>query len=78
MDCEWNEWQNGTCSNTCGNGTMTNNRTKKVEAAHGGQECPGSSNVTEGCNIEECPGNMYLHKNCINLVMLKVLNCIMH
>ena len=56
VDCEWDAWQNGTCSESCGDGIRTNTRTKKVEAAYGGEGCSGSSNVKELCNIAECPG----------------------
>ena len=35
---------------------MTITRTRKVEASNGGMECSGSSNITQDCNVEECPG----------------------
>ena len=56
MDCEWAEWEIGECNEDCGGGTRTNVRTPKVKAANGGTECQGSSNITESCNIQECPG----------------------
>ena len=56
VDCEWEDWQIGGCSKTCGGGTRTNTRGVKITAAHGGDECSGSSNITESCNIMECPG----------------------
>ena len=74
MDCEWTEWQNGTCSVTCGDGTLINTRTRRVEAEHGGEECSGSSNMTESCNITVCPGNMYFHKYNRPLMQMNVLN----
>ena len=56
VDCEWDDWQLGKCSKTCGGGSRTNTRTPKVDAAHGGEECNGASNITESCNTQECPG----------------------
>ena len=56
MDCEWDEWKLGECSKTCGGGERTNTRDTKVRAAHGGDECSGSSTVNEPCSVEECPG----------------------
>lgn len=56
VDCEWNDWQNGECDQPCGGGFLTNTRTPKVDAQHGGDKCTGSSTVTESCNVHECPG----------------------
>ena len=56
VDCEWDEWQTGLCSKTCGGGLQTNTRTEKVSQKHGGKECSGSASVEESCNTQECPG----------------------
>ena len=56
VDCEWDDWQIGECSEECGGGVRTNTRTQKVEADHGGKECQGSFSITESCNVHECPG----------------------
>jgi hypothetical protein len=56
VHCQWDEWKVGECSKTCGGGLKTNTRQPSVTANHGGQECSGSSKVTESCNIQECPG----------------------
>ena len=53
------EWQIGECSLTCGGGTRTNTRKEKVSANHGGDECHGLTNITESCNVDECPGKNY-------------------
>ena len=57
INCEWNEWQIGECSKTCGGGTRSNNRTKNVEEMHGGV-CEGESTVNEPCNTQDCPGSI--------------------
>ena len=52
----------GACSKTCGGGMRTNIRELKflAESAEELQDlhesCAGSSNITESCNIQECPG----------------------
>ena len=56
VHCEWNDWEIGTCSKPCGGGSRTNTRTQKVSAAHGGNECNGTTSVDESCNVQECPG----------------------
>ena len=55
VDCKWDEWQIGECSKSCGGGSQTNTRMKKVEEADGGA-CMGSDTVTVSCNVQECPG----------------------
>ena len=57
VDCEWNDWINGTCTKSCGRGTRTNTRTKKVPAAYGGEQCDGVAAIEESCNVQKCPGN---------------------
>ena len=54
IDCEWNEWQIGGCTTSCGKGYRTKSRTKKVEEANGGT-CDGESTVHELCNSDPCP-----------------------
>ena len=60
VHCEWKDWVFGECSKTCGGGTTINNRTEKVSAKHGGDECDGASLVEESCNIQECPGKNFV------------------
>ena len=57
VDCVWSEWQNASCSNSCGFGWMLRTRNKTTEAAHGGKECDGENSVNITCNTRECPGN---------------------
>ena len=56
VDCEWDEWEVGECSKSCGGGTRTNSRKPSIDAEHGGEDCSGSSIVSESCNVQECPG----------------------
>lgn len=56
VDCEWDEWKIGECSLTCGGGIQIKSRRFKIVAANGGNECEGSSNYTQDCNLQECPG----------------------
>ena len=54
VQCEWNDWQIGPCSKTCGGGTRINHRTKKTEEANGGN-CEGEATIEEVCNAQVCP-----------------------
>ena len=54
VQCEWNEWQIGECSQTCGGGTRTDSRTKKTEEANG-VICIGDKTKQEVCNAQDCP-----------------------
>ena len=54
IDCEWNEWQTGGCTTSCGKGYRTKSRTKKVEEANGGT-CDGEGTEHELCNSGPCP-----------------------
>ena len=60
MDCEWSDWEMGGCSVTCGEGTRTNTRTKKVDEANGGV-CIGEPTAEENCNDQDCPGKTVLY-----------------
>ena len=66
VDCEWDDWQVGVCDKTCGGGLLTKTRIPKVNEQNGGEECTGRSNVTESCNIQECPGKIIVitQENC--------------
>ena len=64
VNCIWNKWEVGECSKTCAGGKRKITRDKKIESAYGGLECSGPSNITEDCNVEQCPG---APKNFINL-----------
>ena len=56
VDCEWNEWINGTCPVSCGGGVRTNNRTIKNLESDGGASCVGDPSIIESCNEQGCPG----------------------
>ena len=57
IDCEWNEWQIGGCTASCGKGYRTKSRTKKVEEANGGT-CDGESTEHELCTSAPCPSKL--------------------
>ena len=57
IDCEWNEWQIGGCTTSCGKGYRTKSRTKKVEEANGGT-CDGESTEHELCTSAPCPSKL--------------------
>ena len=64
VDCEWNEWSNPPCSQTCG-GLRLKTRTKKVQETNGGT-CKGSLKEMEACGEAECIGSFtsrYLHND---------------
>ena len=60
VDCEWDEWNIGECDKSCGGGIRTNTRVLKVNEQHGGVKCSGASNVSESCNIQECPSTLII------------------
>ena len=67
VDCEWDEWTNGTCSKSCGGGLMTRTRKPKRDAAHGGKNCTGDPRIHESCNVQECPGKFNVNVPHINI-----------
>ena len=54
VDCEWNEWVIGECSEECGDGTQTMTRTIKANEEFGGKPCEGEASIEEQCFIKEC------------------------
>jgi len=54
VDCEVSEWTWGTCSKTCGSGTITKTRTIITQPAGNGKACPVLEK-TEPCNTDPCP-----------------------
>ncbi|CAC5388602.1 unnamed protein product [Mytilus coruscus] len=52
----WSDWENSTCSVTCGEGTVTINRTcNNPVPSGGGNNCSGDSIDTASCNQGVCP-----------------------
>ena len=74
VDCTWASWNSWSiCTNSCGGGTRTKNRTKSVTEAYGGA-CQGNATETQFCNEQKCPGKNTSHRfdnTCIKI--LKVL-----
>ena len=78
IDCEWNEWQTGGCTTSCGKGYRTKSRTKKVEEANGGT-CDGEGTEHELCNSGPCPGKQsklnFMHIYPVSRKLLSVCCC---
>ena len=60
VNCEWNHWINGECSETCGGGTRTRFRTKKLEEKFGGI-CLENATHIEECNTQSCSSMKHCH-----------------
>ena len=59
VDCQWNDWNIGECSVSCGGGTKKSTRSKRVVEKYGGSSCAGNSTKEENCNGHHCPGMNY-------------------
>ena len=57
VDCKWGDWSFGECSKSCGGGIRLDTREKVIKVLNGGKDCSGPSNITENCNIHDCPGD---------------------
>nr|XP_022332685.1 coadhesin-like isoform X2 [Crassostrea virginica] len=57
VDGGWSAWSSfSTCSTSCGTGTKYRSRTcTNPQPQHGGQECHGSSKITQHCRSSHCP-----------------------
>ena len=59
----WSDWSCGACSEDCGGGTLSCNRTCNNPAPScGGATCAGSSTMTEACNTDPCADYLPLGK----------------
>ena len=72
VHCEWNGWNVGQCSVSCGYGTRHNTRTKRVHEKDGGS-CSGSSSETVSCFERECPGTYITNSSQTASQILKVI-----
>jgi len=55
-DCIWDDWRSwGSCSVTCGVGTMRRYRGKKQDSQFGGALCVGNATLEASCVDQECP-----------------------
>lgn len=56
VDCVWSAWNEwSSCSETCGDGSRSQERSVEQESANGGR-CEGQPQKIEGCKIKDCPG----------------------
>ncbi|VDI72859.1 Hypothetical predicted protein [Mytilus galloprovincialis] len=56
VDGGWSDWENSTCSVTCGDGTVNMNREcNNPVPSGGGNNCSGKSTNMDSCNLGECP-----------------------
>ena len=55
VDCVWDEWVTGTCSQTCGDGVLVDTRRKLQEEMFGGLACEGEPTRQTNCSIAPCP-----------------------
>jgi len=56
VNCEWTEWGAwADCTRTCGGGRSSRSRLRALEAANGGQDCPGGAVEQRACGTEGCP-----------------------
>lgn len=74
VDCRWGDWNFGECSKSCGGGVRFDTREKLIKALNGGKDCSGPSNITENCNIHDCPGD-HLYSKLMPILSIKVCNC---
>ena len=54
VDCQWGDWIQGECSESCGGGVQTNNREKLTIELFGGEPCQGEATEEKECNVHEC------------------------
>lgn len=55
-DCVWGEWvDEGSCSVTCGGGSVQQRRSIDTEAQNGGKLCFGCEEQIIACNVDACP-----------------------
>ena len=57
VDCEWTafgDWSD--CSKPCNSGLQSRERTVKIEAENGGENCTGLALVDRVCNVHNCAG----------------------
>ena len=61
VDGGWSSWTNGSCSKTCGGGTLTaTRRCDNPTPTCLGKKCSGLSDHQTPCNTHCCSGNMFV------------------
>ena len=60
VDCNWSEWSNSECSESCGGGVLRRTRNAGGEHKGGSNDCSSEQILTENCNTHECPGRLHM------------------
>ena len=61
IDCKWTEfslWSE--CSQSCGGGVQSRERTIEILARNGGQPCRGETREKRQCNTHKCPRTLFI------------------
>ena len=75
-DCQWADWTESECSETCGGGTLTRRRTIARNATGLGVNCTGETTKMEACNQHLCPSALAVILVIIFLILLVFLSII--
>ena len=61
----WGAWSS--CTSSCGGGQQW--RLRQCEGrAYGGKDCKGHAADTQSCNVEICPGKVFLVLKSVNIM----------
>lgn len=69
VDGGWSDWENSTCSVSCGRGRVQRIRTcTNPPPSHGGNTCQGQASDYFMCQLPKCPGKTSTSVNIITEV----------
>ena len=59
LDCKWSGWAKWSdCSQSCGKGSQTRERSIEMLARNGGSPCRGKGKQKRSCQIASCPSKL--------------------